>query len=257
MKFTRNLLSNAVRTCLVLGATGAIGLTANVAFAQDKDEATKLDRIEVTGSRIKRADIEGSLPVVVMDRAQIEASGSISVADFLRDTTFNSFGSYQSSSGSSGLGATTVSMRGLGSERTLILIDGRRAPTSPQLGSGQDLNSIPLAAVERFEILSDGASAIYGSDALGGVINIITRKDFDGVQISFGMGRPTEDGGDTEEGSVIIGTSSDRGRVLAGASYAERDIVFNRDRDYWYTGPGGSVYSNNFATRISTAASAR
>lgn len=257
MKFTRNLLSNAVRTCLVLGATGAIGLTANVAFAQDKDEATKLDRIEVTGSRIKRADIEGSLPVVVMDRAQIEASGSISVADFLRDTTFNSFGSYQSRSGSAGLGATTVSMRGLGSERTLILIDGRRAPTSPQLGSGQDLNSIPLAAVERFEILSDGASAIYGSDALGGVINIITRKDFDGVQISFGMGRPTEDGGDTEEGSVIIGTSSDRGRVLAGASYAERDIVFNRDRDYWYAGPGGSVYSNNFATRISTAASAR
>lgn len=258
MKFTRNLLSSAVRTCLVLGATGVIGLTANTAFAQNNgEEATKLDRIEVTGSRIKRADIEGSLPVVVIDRAQIEASGTISVADFLRDTSFNSFGSYQSSSGSSGLGATTVSMRGLGAERTLILIDGRRAPTAPQLGQGQDLNSIPLAAVERFEILSDGASAVYGSDALGGVINIITRKDFDGVQISFGMGRPTRDGGDTEEGSVIIGSSSDRGRVLAGASYAQRDIIFNRDRDYWYPGPGSSVYSNNFATRISTAASAR
>ncbi len=255
MKFTRNLLSNAVRTCLVLGATGVIGLTANTAFAQD--EATKLDRIEVTGSRIKRADIEGSVPVTVIDRAQIEASGTITVADFLRDTSFNSFGSYQSSSGSSGLGATTVSLRGLGADRTLILIDGRRAPTAPQLGSGQDLNSIPLAAVERFEILTDGASAIYGSDALGGVINIITRKDYDGVQISYGLGRPTRDGGDTEEGSVLIGTSGERGRVLAGASYAERDIIFNRDRDYWYAGPGASVFSNNFATAISTAVAAR
>ncbi|MFA7488323.1 MAG: TonB-dependent receptor plug domain-containing protein, partial [Lysobacteraceae bacterium] len=125
---------------------------------EEGDDATRLDTITVTGSRIKRADVEGALPVVVIDRAQIEASGTISVADFLRDTTFNSFGAYMSSSGSSGLGATQVSMRGLGAARTLILIDGRRAPVAPQLGQGQDLNSIPLAAVERFEILSDGAS---------------------------------------------------------------------------------------------------
>lgn len=251
----RNILSHAVRASLMVGAIGVLGLTASPSFAQD--DAQRLDRIEVTGSRIKRADIEGSLPVVVIDRAQIEASGTISVADFLRDTTFNTFGSYQSSSGSSGLGATTISLRGLGASRTLILIDGRRAPVAPQLGSGQDLNSIPLAAVERFEVLTDGASAIYGSDALGGVINIITRKDYDGVQISFGKGSPKHDGGDTEEGSVIIGTSSDRGRILAGASYAQRDIIFNRDRDYWYSRPAGSTYSNNFATRISTAVSAR
>lgn len=259
MKLNRNLLSDAVRLSLAAGMIGALGLVAAPAFAQDQDEAATLDRIEVTGSRIKRADVEGALPVVVIDRAQIDASGTISVADFLRDTTFNSFGAYMSSSGSSGLGATQVSMRGLGAQRTLILIDGRRAPVAPQLGQGQDLNSIPLAAVERFEILSDGASAIYGSDALGGVINIITRKDFDGVQLSYGFGRPSNDGGDTEEGSVIIGSSSDRGRVLAGASYSERDMVFNRDRDYWYYGPNstGSTYSNNFASAISTGLAAR
>ena len=255
MKLTRNLLSDAVRLGLAAGVVGVLGLVAAPAYAQD--DATKLDRIEVTGSRIKRADVEGAVPVIVIDRAQIEASGTITVADFLRDSNFNSFGSYMSSSGSSGLGATTVSLRGLGANRTLILVDGRRAPTAPQLGSGQDLNSIPLAAVERFEILTDGASAIYGSDALGGVINIITRKDYDGVQISYGRGSPKHDGGDTEEGSVIIGSSSDRGRVLAGASYAQRDIIFNRDRDYWYAGPGSSVYSNNFARAISTAASQR
>ena len=252
------LKTSKLRSAIIL-ALVAVPVSMPLMAQEEGDDATRLDTITVTGSRIKRADVEGALPVVVIDRAQIEASGTITVADFLRDTTFNSFGAYMSSSGSSGLGATQVSMRGLGAQRTLILIDGRRAPVAPQLGQGQDLNSIPLAAVERFEILSDGASAIYGSDALGGVINIITRKDFDGVQLSYGMGRPSNDGGDTEEGSVIIGASSDRGRVLAGASYSERDIVFNRDRDYWYFGPNSttSVYSNNFSLGTSTAVTNR
>ena len=248
------LKTSKLRSAIIL-ALVAVPVSMPLMAQEEGDDATRLDTITVTGSRIKRADVEGALPVVVIDRAQIEASGTITVADFLRDTTFNSFGAYMSSSGSSGLGATQVSMRGLGAARTLILIDGRRAPVAPQLGQGQDLNSIPLAAVERFEILSDGASAVYGSDAIGGVINIITRKDYNGVQLSYGMGRPSNDGGDTEEGSVIIGTSNDRGRVLAGASYSERDIIFNRDRDYWYWGPNSttSTFSNNF-TQVNNSA---
>lgn len=236
-------LRDAITFALVAGATAVTG--TGVAFAQDS-EATTLDRIEVTGSRIKRAEIEGAVPVTVIDRAQLEATGDISVADFLRDTTFNSFGSYQSSSGSSWGGFTGVSMRGLGEGRTLILIDGRRAPVAPMHGSAQDLNTIPMAAVERIEILSDGASAVYGSDALGGVINIITRKDFDGVEISYGQGFPTRQGGDTQEGHVVFGTAGDRGRILAGASYAKRDELYTRDRDFWMSTPGASVYSNNF-----------
>src|SRR5690606_30514122 len=175
-------------------------------------QATTLDRIEVTGSRIKRAEIEGTLPVIVLDRASIEASGDISVADFLRDTSFNTFGSYQSTSGSSGAGFSGISLRGLGEGRTLILVAGRRAPTAPMLGQGQDLNSIPMAAVERVEILPSGASAIYGSDAIGGVVNIITRKDYEGVQATYGIGRPSNPGGDTEEMSVLFGVSGERGR---------------------------------------------
>ena len=257
MTFKTTQLRDAITFAIAAGATALAG--TGVAFAQDAQEtqATTLDRIEVTGSRIKRADIEGSLPVVVLDRAQIEASGDISVADFLRDTTFNSFGSYQTSSGSSWGGFSGVSLRGLGEGRTLILIDGRRAPTAPMVGSAQDLNSIPMAAVERIEILSDGASAVYGSDALGGVVNVITRKDFDGVQLTYGMGRPSNPGGDTEEYSVLFGASGERGRLLGGASYSDRDVIFTRDRDYWYDVPGTSVYSNNFSLSTSTATSAR
>ncbi|NWO06658.1 MAG: TonB-dependent receptor, partial [Alteromonadaceae bacterium] len=226
-----------------------------LAIAQDAqtdvNAEEEVERIQVTGSRLNRTDMEGALPVTVIDRVDLDASGDISVADFMRDTNFNSFGSYQSTSGSSGGGAAQVSLRGLGAGRTLILIDGRRAPTSPILGSGQDLNSIPMAAVERIEVMSDGASAVYGSDAIGGVVNIITRKDFDGVSVTYGVGRPTNDGGDTEEMSIVIGSSSAKSRVLLGASMNSRDVIYTRDRDYWYDpeNPAGSTYSNNFGLK--------
>ncbi|MCK7592134.1 TonB-dependent receptor plug domain-containing protein [Pseudomarimonas salicorniae] len=242
MNFNRNLLSDAVRYGLAAGAVGLLGLTAAPAIAQDDDAAT-LDRIEVTGSRIKRADVEGALPVTVIDRQQLEVSGDISVADFLRNTTFNSFGSFRPQSGSSAQSFAALSLRGLGSARTLILIDGRRAPIAPSAGQGQNLNSIPLAAVERIEILSDGASAIYGTDAIGGVVNIITRKDFNGVEMTIGAGNPKREGGETEEGSIIFGASGDRGTMLAGISYNNRGIIFQRDRP-WSSG-GVSTFGAN------------
>lgn len=252
-------LRDAIKFALAVGAIAGAG----TAFAQEESTAEKktttLDRIEVTGSRIKRADIEGALPVTVISRVELAASGDVSVADYLRNTTFNSFGSFQSTSGSSAGGFTGVSLRGLGTARTLVLIDGRRAPTAPMVGNSQDLNSIPLAAVERVEILSDGASAIYGSDALGGVINIITRKDFDGIEVTYGMGVPSNPGGDTEEMSVIIGSSGERGRVLFGASHTKRDVIFTRDRDYWYdpNNRGASTFSNNFSTTTSLSTAGR
>jgi len=220
-------------------------LTPGLASAQQNHDTTELDRIAVTGSRIKRAEVEGALPVVVIDRAQIAASGEVTVADFLRNTSFNSFGSPISTSGNTGLGRSAISLRGMGSARTLILIDGRRAPVTPQTGSGNDLNTIPLAAVERFEILSDGASAVYGSDAIGGVINVITRRDFEGTEINYGRGYPNGNGGDTEEGSILFGASGENGRLLGGASYENRDVIYTRDRDFWMSTRGTSTYSNN------------
>ena len=244
MNFKRNLLSEAVRYGIAAGAVGLISLAAAPAFAQDdtEEEAQSLERIEVTGSRIKRADVEGALPVTVIDRQDLELSGDNSVADFLRNTTFNSFGSFRPQSGSSAQSVATLSLRGLGSGRTLILVDGRRLPAAPSTGQGQDLNGLPLASVERIEILSDGASAIYGSDAIGGVVNIITRKDFNGVELSVGMGDPKQKGGETEEGSAIFGISGDRGSMIGGVSYNNRGIIFQADRAF--SAGGASSYSN-------------
>jgi iron complex outermembrane receptor protein len=242
---THSKLRDAIRLALLPTAFAGLAAPGLVSAQEaDAEETTTLDQIEVTGSRIKRADIEGALPVTVITRQQLDVSGDISVSEYLRDTTFNSFGSFRPQSGSAAQAAAQVSLRGLGASRTLVLIDGRRAPVSPATGSGQDLNSIPLAAVERIEILSDGASAIYGSDAIGGVINIITRKDFNGVQLSVGSSNPKRDGGETEEGSVIFGISGERGSLLAGASFSNRGIVFARDREWSRT--GASTYSNNF-----------
>ncbi|MDI9237814.1 TonB-dependent receptor [Lysobacter sp. LF1] len=240
--FRRTRLALAMGACIY----GSLSLPA---LAQDsKGDATTLDRIEVTGSRIQRADIEGALPVTVISREDIELSGRTTVADVLQNSTFNSFGSFTPSSGSSAQSYSGLSLRGLGDGRTLILIDGRRAPVSPLTGEGQDLNSLPLAAVERIEILSDGASAIYGADAIGGVVNIITRKDFEGVQVTAGIGE-SERGGGTEEGSAIFGVNGERGRLTAGISWSSRDITYVSD--YPWVQKGASTYSNNYV-RVAT-----
>jgi iron complex outermembrane receptor protein len=168
---------------------GAVYLTSVPAFAQSQT-------IEITGSRIKRADVEGSLPVTVIKREELEASGSVTVAEFIRTTTFTSFGNFRPQSGSSAQGFSEANLRGLGSRRTLVLVDGRRVAKDPQVGDAVDMNSIPMAAVERIEILTDGASATYGSDAIGGVINVILRKDFEGGVIQVGETRTDVPGGD-------------------------------------------------------------
>ena len=243
-------LPNAIKFALFASAAS---LATGNAFAQEAassdTEAKTLDRIEVTGSRLKRADIEGAVPVVVIDRAQLDASGDISVADVLRDTTFSSFGNFRPQSGSDTQALADIDLRGLGSSRTLVLIDGRRAPKAPFSGQSSDLNAVPLAAVERIEILSDGASAVYGSDAIGGVVNIILRKDYNGAELRYGKGQTKITGGDTEEAQAIMGISSDRGSLVAGAAYSKRDMVFTRDQ-IGGQNRGVSSYGNNYRNVI-------
>jgi len=243
MKHNRNPLATAIHYALGAGVVAGLAVTAAPVLAQESEEVVR-DRIVVTGSRIQRDDLDGALPVQVIDRATIEASGQTSVADLLRNQPINSGGSFRPQSGSSAQSFGGISLRALGEGRTLVLIDGRRAPTAPNVGSGQDLNAIPLAAVERIEILSDGASAIYGSDAIGGVVNIITRSDFTGAELMVGISDPKRRGGDTREASAIFGAAGDRGQIMAGVSNNKRDIVFQRDRE-WSAG-GASVFSNNF-----------
>lgn len=246
--YTNTKLAKSIRLALMFGASATA--FAGVAVAQEEDEqeeeqAERVERIQVTGSRINRSAMEGALPVTTISREDIDLSGETSVADLLRGTTFNTSGSFRPQSGNAAQGTATVSLRGLGASRTLVLLDGRRLPTSPSTGSSQDLSIVPMAAVERIEILSDGASAVYGSDAIGGVINIVTRRDFNGVEARYGQSRvslPSE-GGDREEGSIVFGSSSDSTRVIGGVSWNNRDIIF--ENAYSWVQPGTSIYGNN------------
>jgi len=247
MKLKRNPITIAIKRALVAGIISSLAIT-QVTLAQNEtdDEVVEIEKQEVTGSRIKRSNLEGALPVTVITREQIELSGESNAADYLRALTFNSGGSFRPQSGSSAQGVSTISLRGIGASRTLVLVDGRRLPKSPSTGSSQDLNTIPLGAIERIEILTDGASAIYGSDAIGGVVNVITRTDFQGAEIMLGGAEVSipEHGGERSEGHALFGASSDTSNIIAGVSWNDREIIFARDLP-WNV-PGGSTFSNNF-----------
>ncbi len=248
----RNPVRDAVRYALTAGvAASFVGAPAAV-LAQD-DVAVQ-DKVTVTGSRIKRVDIEGPSPISVISREDIDASGEISVAEVLRGTSFNTFGSFRQRSGSSAQSQNVVSLRGLGGTRTLILIDGRRVTGSPTFGAGAagNLTTIPLAAVERIEVLRDGASAIYGSDAIGGVVNIIMRKDYEGMHLSYGLGRPTQTGGDEESYSIVGGVSGAKGNVTFGFDNQQKEIIFQGDRSFSATGLSSFGFPGSYFGYLTT-----
>ena len=231
MKHNRNRLYQAMNLALPAFVTAGLMMSTAPVMAQDEDSA-ELDELEVTGSRIKRVDLETSTPVTVINREQIEAAGDSTVAELLRSSTFNSFGSFrdQSGFGSGFVGVAQVSLRGLGSQRTLVLLDGRRFGTIPGSGAASvNLNQIPIDIVERVEILRDGASAIYGSDAIAGVVNVITRKDIDGATLTIQAEDPEVDNGEAERISLAGGMSSSNGNLTFGIEHFEREPIFDRD----------------------------
>ncbi|CAM3023475.1 TonB-dependent receptor [Pseudoalteromonas distincta] len=201
---------------IIVGATLALsaGFTTTTYAAE---EANKVERIQVTGSRIKRTDIEGPSPVQSIGRAEIENMGYDNLQQLLErmpvagSGTFSTRGNNQDSTAN---GSAAVSLRGLGADATLVLINGRRVSISAFAegitNSFVDINSIPVSAIERIDILKDGASAIYGSDAVAGVVNVILKKDIDGVEINLGYGGT--DGPNYEEttASLVWGTTSEK-----------------------------------------------
>ncbi|MCZ4336963.1 TonB-dependent receptor [Shewanella colwelliana] len=225
------LTAKAVRFGIFAAATSSMAFSGSV-FAEEQSE--KVERIEVTGSRIKQVDMETSSPVTVLSAADIALTGEKTVADVLNNSAINSFGSWRGMSGyGSGASSTaSINMRGLGAQATLVLLDGRRMPgTSSSSGAVADTSQIPLAIVERIEILRDGASAVYGSDAVAGVINIITKKEFDGFQLDFSTEQPDIDGGDANRFSIAAGFNSDKGNVTFTYEYYDTKSVM--DRDIW------------------------
>ncbi|OOW70792.1 TonB-dependent receptor [Xanthomonas axonopodis pv. melhusii] len=223
-----NCKSNKLRDAVVLALVVGVGGTGT-AIAQEAG-TTNLDKIEVTGSRIKRADVESSQPVFSMSREDIQAQGLTSIGDVLQNLTANG-SALNSTYNNGGNGETRVSLRNLGSNRTLVLVNGRRWVAGTGLGGATDLNTIPTAAIERVEVLKDGASSIYGSDAIAGVVNIILRKDFDGAEANAYFGQYSQGDGSRESYDITIGSSGERFRTLFGAAYVKEEPVSAGDRE--------------------------
>lgn len=232
---------------LTLAVSAAVGISAAVAMPQvvNAQEDQMLEEVIVTGSRIKRTNFAEGSQVVSMDQMQIEALGTLTVADVLRSSPLNSLGSFTERSGSSAQSNATVDLRGLGSERTLVMIDGRRLAGSPNQGASIiNINMLPMAAVDRIDILADGASAIYGSDAVAGVVNLVMKENFEGVEIQAHYGDRDNDDGIEEGLSMVAGVSNDRGNVMIAMEYNRRDMIMDSDRDYtapWIRDDGDGV----------------
>ena len=232
----------AVAVAAALGAS-SFGSTQGVAYAQEADEyadSQAIEEIVTTGSRIKRSTNTQSQEIITFSIEDMELSGDISVSDALRSSTMNSLGSFRESSGNSAQSNATFNLRGVGAARTLILVNGRRVVGSPSLGGGGtvNLNMIPFSAVDRVEVIADGASAVYGSDAVAGVVNVILKKNYDGLKFSARYGDRHEDDGSETSFSILTGASSDRGSVTLGVEYDSRDPIFDADREYTAAGWG-------------------
>ena len=231
--YSNSKIAKAVRIAMMFGAATATTISTS-AFSAEEESADEIEKIEVTGSRIKRTDLEGASPVTVITTEDMKIEGNFTVADALRGSTFNSFGSFSERSGSSAQSQATLNLRGAGSNRTLVLLDGKRLPGSPTLGGqSANLNAIPMAAVERIEILTDGASSTYGSDAIAGVVNIILKKNYEGLEFSIGAGQRDRDSGTTStEFSVITGISNDKGNITFSFDHQKRLGISDGDRDF-------------------------
>ncbi|MFO1517887.1 MAG: TonB-dependent receptor [Lysobacterales bacterium] len=242
---------------LGLAIAGALlaGATALPAFAQDRpgDDTAKLEAIEVTGSRIKKAETEGQVPVQVITAKDIEATGLGSIGDVIQrlsvsgsslNTKFNSAGNFGFAADGSGVGSgsTTISLRNLNAKRTLILVDGMRwvnESSASGVSAAVDLNTIPASAVERIEILTDGASSLYGSDAIAGVVNVITKKKGDGLGVGLYYGNYSVGDGETYSGHVSMGASTDRMEVFLDVSHFNQHAISSAEWDQsFYPTPG-------------------
>ena len=207
------------------------------AAAADPQEATKLDEIQVTGSRIPRAQIEGPAPVTVVTASDIKASGFASVPDVLRAITQNG-GETQSQQSSSGAdfspGAQQVDLRGLGPNHTLVLVNGRRIADFPMPFKGRsnftDVSNIPIGMIDRVEILTGSASAVYGSDAISGVVNFILKQHADGTTIDVRYGDTTRGGGASTKLNFSTGFSHDDFNLVFGAELLDQKPLWAYQR---------------------------
>ena len=209
-----------------------------IAFAEEDEAEEVVEEIVVTGSRIKRSDFSSSSPITVVTGQSIVESGFTNLGEALRNQAVAGTGGFNQSSILSGAGASSIDLRNLGPGRVLILINGKRVASFADalVNQAADLSFVPTAMVERVEILRDGASAIYGSDAISGVINVILKERFEGVEVGAMSGISSEGDGEQYNFNVAMGTTSDRGSVVLGMEYRYNNNIPQTERDWaWPT----------------------
>jgi outer membrane receptor protein involved in Fe transport len=209
------------------GAAAAAVSYTSIASAANANTPAKLQKVTVTGTRIKRTNIETAQPITRISRQQIEKSGYTNIGDFLGRLPFSGY----HSNSTSGSGRTTIGLHDLGPGRTLILVNGKR--WMQNLGGTTNVNTIPTSIIDHVEILRDGASAIYGSDAIAGVVNIITVKNFHGAEAHAYYGIRNGDGhwdGQTKQYDFTIGGGNDRSNVVFNATYREQNEILRSAR---------------------------
>ena len=217
-------------------AIAATFVATGIAYAQSTPQ--KVEKVEITGSLIKRVDAESASPIQIITRTEIEQSGATTIAEVLRRLPATNAGTFNENGVASfSPGASSASLRGLGGAATLVLINGRRISPFGFASGGQttfvDLNGIPTSVVERIEVLLDGASAIYGSEAIAGVINIITRKDYKGVEISARAGVSSQSDAASKAVTLTAGTGSlaaDGYNVFGSFGYSTSDALYANER---------------------------
>ena len=246
-RLTRNPLTAALLAALILpGLAMAQSTTTQQSGDEDEEETTQttssgqvnttLDKMTVVGSRIKRAAVETASPVTVITREEIDLEGHQSVSDMLQTLTQGTTGSFTGDMAVSGFtpNAQVVNLRALGPGYTLVLINGRRPAQYPQPYNRDNnitnVRTIPTSIIERTEVMTGGASAIYGSDAVAGVVNMVTRKNFDGNQVRATIGTTEDGGGESANIEFSGGQTGNNWSILYALQYAENEPVFANER---------------------------
>ncbi|QIR15445.1 TonB-dependent receptor [Shewanella aestuarii] len=220
-----------LRSACAVAISLTLAPTTFVSHAAESTEAKQIEKIEVTGSRIKRTDIEGPSPIQSLNKDDIANMGFDNLQQLLEKMpaagagTFSTRGNSQDSTAN---GGAAISLRGMGADATLVLINGRRVATSSFAegitNSFVDINNIPVSAIERIDILKDGASAIYGSDAIAGVVNIVLRKNIEGLELNLGYGGASGSDYDETTASLVWGITGEKGSASVIVDY------FNNNR---------------------------
>jgi len=233
----RKMLRLTALCGLVASSVPSVGLAqAAATAASNPNEPVKLEKFEVTGSNIKRVDVEGPSPIKIITRQEIEYSGRTNLTDMLRELPESGqIGINEAGTVSAVRGSTALDLRGLGANNTLVIVNGRRvAPTGNNSGGTVfvDLNRFPLAMVERVEVLKDGASAIYGADATSGVVNVILRKDYNGAEVGVSYGNSTRTDVAEKTFTFFGGAASGKASATVGITYFERGALRASDTSF-------------------------